>query len=76
MPEISETQAAMIVARAIQSNTQAVDLLVTEVRAMHATLTEMQQRDSWVDNYRHEVETPPAAYRHLIDVDEEHEVFE
>jgi homoserine kinase len=67
MHEVSEVEAATKLARAILGQTEAINELINAqammnrtLVSMNETLREMSQRDAWVENYRHEVNTSPA----------------
>lgn len=58
MPQLTEDQIALMLANELRA-------LREEVSAMHETLREMSARDSWVETYRHEVETPNPVFNEL-----------
>jgi hypothetical protein len=53
----------------------AIDVLGRELKHFSARLDEIDKRDSWVDSYRAD-DSPPAAYKHLLDLDESHETLD
>jgi len=74
MPQLTEEQIALMLANELRGLRETLTTLTEEQqhlvqaqREMRETLAEMSARDSWVETYRHEVETPNPVFNELRD---------